>query len=77
MGQGQKVKQMQPFELSGKMTVLLPNGVRVDISSENPLVVVTKEGDWSEIQIREEYGKLGINIDTKIEKVVSKKIISE
>jgi len=78
----EKPKKMQPFELSGEMSILLPNGVRIEISSKkNPLVVVTKDKGWSEIQIREEYGKLGINIDTKInigsEKVVSKNIILE
>lgn len=40
--QEQKPKPMQPFKLDGEMTVILPNGMKIEISSKNqeqPIVV--------------------------------------
>lgn len=31
----QKPKPMQPFKLDGEMTVILPSGMRIEISSKN------------------------------------------
>jgi len=47
MRKEEKLKQMQPFELSGEMTVLLPNDIRIEISSKDPnrIVAVYKRQD--------------------------------
>ncbi|HEY4521540.1 MAG TPA: hypothetical protein VJH05_00140 [Candidatus Paceibacterota bacterium] len=62
-----KLKEMQPFQLSGEMTVLLPNGVKVDISStKSPMVIVTKTGFGSVVMVSENQDRLFTCFNRKV-----------